>query len=90
MKSLRIKIYGKVQGVFFRAYTQEKAQKLNLTGWAKNEPDGTVLIEAQGEKEALEKFLKWCRQGSPHSQVEEIETEWQEAETKHKDFSIRY
>ncbi len=90
MKSLKIKIYGKVQGVFFRANAQEKAQKLNLTGWAKNESDGTVLIEAQGEKEALEKFLKWCQEGSPYSKVEKVDSQWEEVKKEFRDFSIRY
>lgn len=58
--ALGIKCYGKVQGVFFRATAKTTADNLNLRGWIQNEGDGTVRIHAEGESEAMDKFLSWC------------------------------
>ena len=68
-KRIQIKIYGRVQGVWFRAGTKEKAEELGLTGWVMNRPNGTVEIHAQGEKSQLENFIVWCRQGTPAAKV---------------------
>lgn len=71
-KHLNIKIYGLVQGIFFRASAKEQADKLSITGFARNEPDGSVCIEAEGEKRNLNEFIKWCHLGPPMSQVEKV------------------
>ena len=68
-------ISGRVQGVFFRAHTEAKAQSLNLTGWVKNLPDGRVEIMASGDEEALEAFSAWLHIGSPLSKVKEVASE---------------
>lgn len=73
VKHLNIKIYGKVQGVFFRATAKEKAEKLGIKALAENKPDGSVFIEAEGEEEKLDKFIKWCRQGPSLAEVEKVE-----------------
>jgi len=57
MKHFNIKIFGDVQGVFFRDSARRKADELGIKGFAQNEPDGTVLIEAEGRGESLEKFI---------------------------------
>ena len=62
-KHISIIVSGKVQGVFFRAFTKEKADELEITGFARNEPGGQVYIEAEGEEEFLNTFVSWCRQG---------------------------
>jgi acylphosphatase len=67
-----IQVKGKVQGVYFRKYTQWKAEELGLTGFVRNMPDGTVYIEAQGEEEKVELLEKWCHLGSPLSKVESV------------------
>lgn len=72
-KHFNIQIYGLVQGVFFRTTAKEQADKLSLTGFAKNIPDGSVHIEAEGEKEKLDKFLKWCYSGPSIARVERVE-----------------
>lgn len=73
MKTLNIVVTGKVQGVWFRKYTQEKALELGLTGWVKNLPTGNqVEIMVSGTKEQLELFKEWCHQGSPLSKVESV------------------
>ncbi|GIV25539.1 MAG: acylphosphatase [Bacteroidia bacterium] len=71
----RLRIHGKVQGVFFRKYAQMTAQSLGLGGFARNQPDGTVLIEVEGPPDKLELFLRWAYRGSPAAQVAQVELE---------------
>ena len=71
---VNISVKGKVQGVFFRAYTKKKAEELGLNGFVKNCQDGSVYIEAEGEKNVLEEFINWCYKGSPGSKVESVES----------------
>lgn len=73
MKHINIKIYGLVQGIFFRATAREEAERLNITGFARNEPDGSVYIEAEGDIENLDKFVTWCHKGPSLAQVEKVE-----------------
>ncbi|MEM3362106.1 MAG: acylphosphatase [Candidatus Anstonellaceae archaeon] len=68
-KAFRIFVYGRVQGVFFRAWAREQAKKLSLVGWAKNLPDGSVEIFVQGKSQDLEKFLFSCLEGPPAAKV---------------------
>lgn len=72
-KHLNIKISGLVQGVFFRITAKEQADKLGITGFARNEVDGSVYIEVEGEKLNLDKFVDWCRQGLTAARVEKVE-----------------
>ncbi|MCL5784025.1 MAG: acylphosphatase [Patescibacteria group bacterium] len=73
MKHLNITIYGLVQGVFFRASAKAEADKLEIKGFTKNLPDGSVYIEAEGEKEKLDEFVKWCKAGPSMAQVKKVE-----------------
>lgn len=73
MQHLNIRVYGLVQGVFFRASAKEEAIKLDLTGFAKNQSDGSVYIETEGEENNLNKFVKWCHQGPSMAEVEKVE-----------------
>lgn len=88
MKRVVAKARGRVQGVFFRHTARIRAEKLNLKGLVRNENDGSVTIIAEGEEEALQKFLEWCRKGPPLSRVYEIKTEWQEATGEFDGFEI--
>jgi len=73
-KHYKIKVEGKVQGVWFRKYTQEKALSLNLKGLVRNEPDGSVYVEVESEQEnKLNEFIQWLYQGSPLSEVDKVE-----------------
>ena len=83
-------ISGKVQGVWFRANTKEKARQLNIKGWVRNLPDGRVEAVFQGEKEIVEEMIKWCYKGPPLAEVENVEVEWKEPEEEFEDFSILY
>lgn len=69
-KRFSIKITGMVQGVFFRASTKEKAQKLDIKGFVRNENDGSVYIEAEGETENLMSFIQWCAEGPESARVD--------------------
>ena len=73
MISVHVFISGQVQGVFFRAHTKEKAEELNLAGWVKNLPDGRVEAVFEGEQDQINKMLVWCYQGSPTSQVDQVD-----------------
>ena len=68
-----IRISGKVQGVFFRASARAEANLLGLHGFVRNEDNGSVHAEAEGQRDSLDQFLAWCRQGPPHSRVEFVE-----------------
>ena len=68
----KIKVTGRVQGVWFRKYTQEAAQSFGVTGFVKNASDGSVVLEAEGSREELQQLLDWLWTGSPMSKVEEV------------------
>lgn len=73
MKHLDIIISGKVQGVFFRATTKAVADQLGIKGTARNRPDGTVFIEAEGDDFSMELFLEFCHKGSDRAVVEKVD-----------------
>jgi acylphosphatase len=83
-------ISGRVQGVFFRAYTQEAAQERLISGWVMNTRDGRVEAVLEGEKEKVENMVRWCHQGSPMSQVTGVNVDWQEYTGEFKDFFVKY
>lgn len=85
---VRAVIRGRVQGVFYRAWTQQTARSLGLSGWVRNLPDGSVELLAQGSAEPLQELLRLCRQGPPAAHVQAVEAEWSEAESDFSDFSI--
>jgi acylphosphatase len=88
-KHIEARIHGKVQGVFFRASTQEKAQKLGLSGYVQNEPDGTVYLEAEGRPEMLEKLVSWLHKGPEHARVEKVEVKELDGLTGFRKFEQR-
>ncbi len=90
MIRIHILVKGRVQGVSFRTYTEMEAKKLQLSGYAKNLPDGRVEIIAEGEKEVLEKLLLWSHEGSPYSKVDEVVEEYSEHTSEFNGFEIRY
>ncbi len=65
-------IRGKVQGVWYRGSTRQKAQDLGIGGFVENRPDGSVYLEAFGTPEALRQLVDWCWQGPRHAVVEEV------------------
>uniref|UniRef100_A0A7C4TF05 Acylphosphatase n=1 Tax=candidate division WOR-3 bacterium TaxID=2052148 RepID=A0A7C4TF05_UNCW3 len=83
-------ISGIVQGVFFRAHSRDIAQRLNLTGWVRNLPNGMVEIVAEGDITALKEFVEWCHIGPPGARVREVEIKWEEPTGEFRDFEIKY
>ena len=80
-------VTGKVQGVFFRASSQEKAIDYGLSGYARNLADGDVEVLMCGEQESVDKMLDWLKHGPPQAEVEHFQqkqVQWQE----HNHFSI--
>jgi acylphosphatase len=86
-KHISIKVTGRVQGVFFRVFTRNVAQELGANGFVRNENDGSVYIEAEGNEEVLQKFLQRMKKGPANAVVEELKI--QKGELKSfKDFKI--
>ena len=72
-KHWNIRVIGDVQGMFFRHSAKEKAEELGIMGFARNESDGSVYIEAEGEEDAIGKFLEWCKTGPASASVNKVE-----------------
>ena len=72
-----ILVSGKVQGVFFRASTAQKARQQGLTGWVMNLPDGRVEAVVEGEKERVDQMVVFCKQGPRDAKVETFALVWQ-------------
>ena len=83
-------ISGRVQGVFFRAYTQEAARARGILGWVMNTRDGRVEAVLEGGKEQVEDMINWCHQGSPMSRVTGVTVDWVDHTGEFNDFSVRY
>ena len=74
-KAAIIRVYGKVQGVGFRYYTNKKAAELNISGFVQNKPDGSVYIEAEGNHTDLLAFIDWCNIGPQWSRVTKVDSQ---------------
>lgn len=90
MKRLEARVYGHVQGVFFRDTTRREAQKLDISGWVRNEPDGSVSVVAEGRKEALDALAQFLEQGPRSARVTRVETEWGTATGELSGFRVRW
>ncbi|MBU0671220.1 MAG: acylphosphatase [Patescibacteria group bacterium] len=88
-KQLNITIIGNVQGVFYRVNAKEFADNNNLSGWIKNEGDGTVKISAEGEERDLKKLITWCEKESPGKTLQ-IEEKWGKNKNAYNKFEIKY
>ena len=75
MKTVRLTIKGKVQGVFYRATAKDIADLLGVKGWVKNLPNNDVEITATAAGDVLQKFIAWCKQGPPKARVDEVTVE---------------
>ena len=83
-----LKIFGQVQGVFYRNTAKTEAEKLGLFGWVSNKDDGSVELVVEGEKEKLEQLIDWCKKGSFLAKVNDIKIEWQDYAGEFKSFEI--
>ncbi|MGY0288100.1 MAG: acylphosphatase [Thermoproteota archaeon] len=85
-----LRIYGWVQGVFFRSSMRRVAKKLGVTGWVRNLPDGSVEAVVEGEKDKVEEIIRWAHKGPELAVVERVDVEWEEPTGEFDDFSIIY
>ncbi len=85
-----ILVYGRVQGVGFRAFASRAARGHELSGGVRNLDDGRVEIEVEGQKSVIEALIRELRIGPPAARVTKIETEWSAATGRHSHFSIWY
>ncbi len=72
MKTLQIKVIGKVQGVGFRYYTEKRAKQFEIKGFVQNKTDGSVIIEAEGKDSDVRALADWCEKGPSWSRVREV------------------
>jgi len=91
LAAVRAIVYGRVQGVYFRAFAQRQAAELGLTGYVRNLSGGRAMeVRAEGDKTKLEKLIEHLKMGPPGARVERVETNWSEYSGAYADFVIRY
>ena len=87
-KSVNITIFGKVQGVGFRYHTRKSAQRFEVNGFVKNQVNGTVYVEVEGDELAVDLFCEWCKSGPDWARVDRIDICDAELK-KYSEFEIR-
>lgn len=90
MKRVTVRVTGLVQGVSFRYYTRREARRLDLTGWVRNETDGSVRVVAEGEEDSLRDLLRFLGKGPPAARVRNIEVDWTRASGEFVSFEVRF
>jgi len=88
--SVNATVCGRVQGVFFRAFVEEHAQRLGLKGYVRNLPSSDVEVVAEGERERVQKLIEYLKVGPPGARVYKVVTKWSEYSDKYSSFSVRY
>lgn len=83
-----VRVIGRVQGVWFRQSTKNVADRHNVTGWVRNNPDHSVAAIFEGERTAVQAVIDWCRRGPEMAHVEELQTEWQASSGEFDQFQI--
>ncbi len=88
MRMFKAKVHGKVQGVWFRKYTLDCANRFGIVGFVKNLADGSVLVYAKGKN--FEEFKRCLKSGPPNSEVKKIEYSWGTSKIEFSDFKVKY
>ncbi len=88
-RRVRLEIYGKVQGVFYRASTREKARSLGLSGWVRNRRDGSVEAVVEGATQDVDALVEWTHSGPPHARVDRVEVTRQDYVGEFSGFEVR-
>ncbi len=86
---LHARVHGRVQGVGFRAFVEQRASLLGLTGWVRNRWDGSVEVLAEGPRPSLETLLADLRRGPRAAAVSEVQVEWRPATSEFNRFYVR-
>lgn len=89
-RRIHVIVTGRVQGVFFRAYTKEEADRLGLVGWVRNRVDGSVEALVQGEDKVVEQMISWFHMGSPMAAVSSVKVTEEEPVDENRFFEIHY
>ncbi len=89
-KRVHLIIHGRVQGVNFRYFTQQKAEELGIYGWVRNKKDGSVEIIADGSGQIVDEFINWCKVGPQKANVTKVDMEEVSRTTNLTDFSILF
>lgn len=84
----RVRVRGRVQGVYFRSDTRDRARSLGVSGWVRNAPDGSVEAVFEGEEERVQSMVAWCRRGPGGARVDEVLVDWEEPAGE-RGFSVR-
>ena len=88
-RRVRLEVFGRVQGVFFRASTKKKAKKLGVYGWVRNRPDGSVEAVAEGHEEKVEALVQWAKSGPKLARVDNLEVHEEEVSGEFDEFEVR-
>lgn len=83
-------ISGRVQGVFYRAFTEDIARSLGLLGWVRNLPDGRVEAVFEGERASIQKAVTSCHEGPPAARVDDIDLTWEDFRGEFSSFFVKY
>ena len=83
-------VQGRVQGVYFRASTRDRARQLGLSGWVCNCSNGNVELIAEGDKDRLEQLVSWCHKGPSGAIVSDVNIKWQEGTGEFVGFVVKY
>ena len=89
-RRLTAQVTGRVQGVYFRAFTRNQARLLGLDGWVRNEYDGSVRLLAEGPRVVLERLLVAVQRGPSGARVDHVSTEWSDATGEYDGFAVRF
>jgi acylphosphatase len=73
-----VRVEGRVQGVFFRTETRDRARSRGLDGWVRNAPDGSVEAVFEGARDAVESLVRWCGEGPRGAHVDDVRVRWED------------
>ncbi len=88
LKQIHMRVFGRVQGVFYRASAQREAKRLGLTGWVRNRKDLSVELVAEGEETGIKDFIAWAQHGPSAARVERVDVRWRSFVGDFFDFRI--
>jgi acylphosphatase len=89
LERAHVLVSGRVQGVFFRDSTRQKAEELGLAGWVKNVPDGQVEALFEGPSDRVREMIRWCEEGPQRASVENVDTDFASASGDLEGFEVR-
>ncbi|HDP69524.1 MAG TPA: acylphosphatase [Actinobacteria bacterium] len=86
----KVKVEGRVHGVYYRSYTKDIAENVNVTGWVKNLSDGSVEMVLEGDEDDVREVIRWSYQGPPAAKVVNVTVNWENYSGEFEDFKVKY